>query len=111
METKGQLTESELSRLKKQYGRVYEIAVEDEGEQYAAYFRRPDMATLSAMTKMAKTDEIQASKVLMENCFVGGADEVKTDTALFVAAIGQLSKVVGSARATLKNVCRSSPSG
>ena len=104
METKGQLTETELSRLKKQYGRVYAITVEDDGEAYVAYFRRPDMSTLSAMTKMAKTDEIQASKVLLENCFVGGAEEVKTDTALFLAVVGQLSKVVGSVRATLKNV-------
>ena len=104
METKAQLSESELRRLKKQYWRVYEITVEDDGEAYAAYFRRPDMSTLSAMTKMAKTDEIQASKVLLENCFVGGAEEVKTDTALFLAVVGQLSKVVGSVRATLKNV-------
>lgn len=104
METRGKLTETELVRLKKQYGRVYEVTVSDEGEEYVAYFRRPDMSTLSAMTKMAKTDEIQASKILLENCFVGGADEIKTDTALFMAAVGQLSKIVGSARATIKNV-------
>ena len=53
---------------------------------------------------MEKTDELQASKILLENCFAGGADEIKTDTALFMAAVGQLSKIVGSARATIKNV-------
>ena len=104
METKGQVSEAELTRMKKQYGRVYEITVDDDGDLYAAYFRRPDMATLSAMTKMAKTDEIQASKVLLENCFVGGAEEIKTDTTLFLAAVGQLSKIIGSVRATIKNV-------
>lgn len=100
----GQLTQQEINRLKAQNGKVYEIVVEDDGEQYAAYFRRPDMQTLAAMTKIAKTDEIKASQILLENCFLAGADVVKTDPALFVAAVGQLSTVVGGVKATIKNV-------
>lgn len=100
----GQLTEAEINRLKAQHGKIYEITAEDDGEQYVAYFRRPDMGTLSAMTKMAKTDEIKASQILLENCFVGGADTVKSDTSLFMATVGELSKIVGAAKATIKNV-------
>lgn len=103
-EMTGQLTEAEINRLKAQHGKIYEITAEDDGEQYVAYFRRPDMGTLSAMTKMAKTDEIKASQILLENCFVGGADTVKSDTSLFMATVGELSKIVGAAKATIKNV-------
>ena len=102
-ERRGHLGEAELSRLKKQHGKVYAIEIDDDGEQYVAYFKRPDMSTLSAMTKMAKTDEIQASRIPIENTFVGGAEEVKTDSSLFLATAAQMSKVVGSARATIKN--------
>ena len=99
----GTLGTAEIERLKKQHGRIYEVVVDDEGTRYAAYFRRPDMAVLSAMTKMAKTDEMQAAKVMVENCFVAGAEQVRTDAALFVAAVGQLGTVVGQVRATIKN--------
>ena len=103
METKGKLAAEEIGRLKSRHGRVWEVEVEDDGARYCAYFRRPDMATLSAMAKLARADEMRTSAVLMENCFVGGAEEVKTDTALFLAAAGQLGKIVAGARATLKN--------
>lgn len=99
----GTLGTAEIERLKKQHGRIYQIVVDDDGDLYVAYFRRPDMAVLSAMTKMAKTDEMQAAKVMVENCFVAGAEQVRTDAALFVAAVGQLGTVIGQVRATIKN--------
>lgn len=103
-EVKGLLAESEIAALKARHGRVYVVEAEDDGGQvYAAYFKRPDMATLAAMTKLAKTDDIAAGRVLVENCFLAGADIVKTDPALFVATVGQLGKMVSSVRASIKN--------
>lgn len=101
---KGLLSESEIAALKARHGRVYIVTAEDdEGQAYAAYFKRPDMATLAAMTKLAKTDDIQAGRVLVENCFLAGADDLKTDPALFVATVAQLGKMVSSVRAQIKN--------
>ena len=100
----GTLGTAEIERLKKQHGRIYEVAVDDEGTRYAAYFRCPHMTTLAAMTKMAKTDEMAAARVMLENCWVSGAEAVRTDAALFVAAVGQLGTVIGSVRAEIKNV-------
>lgn len=104
MEQNGTLSEAEIAKLKARYGRIYIVEVEDDdSEVYVAYFKRPDMSTLAAMTKMAKTDDIQAGKILVENCFVGGSEAVKTDPALFVATVGQLGHVVGSVKARIKN--------
>lgn len=103
MEQNGTLTEQEIAKLKARHGRIYVVEVEDDDETYVAYFKRPDMSTLAAMTKMAKSDDIQAGKILVENCFVGGSEAVKTDPALFVATVGQLGHVVGSVKARIKN--------
>ena len=100
----GTLGTAEIERLKKQHGRIYEVVVDDEGTRYAAYFRRPHMTTLAAMTKMAKTDEMAAARVMQENCWVSGAEAVRTDAALFVAVVGQFGTVIGSVRAEIKNV-------
>lgn len=101
----GKLTAEEVSKLKNKHGRIYEVEVQSDtdGETFTAYFRRPTMDTLAAVSKLAKTNEIMAGKALVENCFVGGADEVKTDPALFLAVVGQLSGIFGRVRATIKN--------
>ena len=100
----GQLDAERIEALKRKHGRIYEVLLDDGHERHVAYFRRPDMQTLTAMTKLAKTDEIRASQVLLEECFVEGSQAVKHDTALFMAAVGELGKVLTSVRAEIKNV-------
>lgn len=100
----GQLDAERIEALKRKHGRIYEVLLDDGHERHVAYFHRPDMQTLTAMTKLAKTDEIRASQVLLEECFVEGSQAVKHDTALFMAAVGELGKVLTSVRAEIKNV-------
>lgn len=101
----GSHTQEEINRLKAQYGRIYAIELTDyEGQERVAYFRHPDLSTMSAMSKMGKTDEVRAGQILIENTFVGGDATVKTDTALFLGAMGELSKIVTASKAKLKNV-------
>lgn len=101
----GSLTQEEINRLKAQYGRIYAIELTDyEGQERVAYFRHPDLSPMSAMSKMGKTDEVRAGQILIENTFVGGDATVKTDTALFLGAMGELSKIVTASKAKLKNV-------
>ena len=100
----GELDAKSIEALKAKHGRIYEIRLDDSGETHVAYFRRPDMQTLTAMSKVSKTDEIRASMVLLDECFVDGSMAVKHDTALFMAAVGELGKVITSVKAEIKNV-------
>lgn len=101
----GQLPPADIDRLKQQYGRIYCVEVEDDDSTiHCAYFRRPDMATMAAMTKMAKTDDIKASQILVDNTFVAGDTAIKSDPVLFIGAVGQLSHILSAVKATIKNV-------
>lgn len=94
----------EIDALKKKYGRVYEITIEDDGATYTGYFRRPDMATLSAFTKLSQTDPAKAAHTLVANCMVDGDDAIKEDPILMINAAGSFGSIINKVKASLKNV-------
>lgn len=99
----GEVTPEELLTLKGKYGKVKMVEVEDEDATYCIYLKRPDFATLKAVTKVAKTDELEGTKIFLQNCMVAGAQEVLEDGVLLVAAASAASSLLTSAKATLKN--------
>lgn len=101
----GEASPEEFLTLKGKYGKVKMVEVEDEDEDaiYCIYLKRPDFATLKAVTKIAKTDELEGTKIFLQNCMVAGAQEVLEDGVLLVAAASAASSLLTSAKATLKN--------
>ena len=55
------------------------------------------------MTKIAKSDELEGTKIFLRNCMVEGAKEVLEDGVLLVAAANAASELLTSTKATLKN--------
>lgn len=58
----GEASPEELLTLKGKYGKVKMVEVEDEDTIYYIYLKRPDFATLKAVTKVAKTDELRVRR-------------------------------------------------
>lgn len=100
----GGIGEDQIARWKKQYGKVIRIDVRDGDDLHVGYFKRPTLETMSATAKISKTDDVKASKVLFDNCWLGGSDAMGTDTVLFLAAAGQLGTALNSCQASLKNL-------
>ncbi|MEG2276676.1 MAG: hypothetical protein RSA53_05505 [Odoribacter sp.] len=97
------VTQEILAMWKAKYRRVSSVTVTDGEDVYTGVFHRPDMNTISAVTKMAKTDEIKASNVLFDNCWLGGDEMMKEDAIIKMAAIGILNEMMNVGIATLKN--------
>ena len=93
-----------VARWKAKHRRVSLIVVDDEGERFAGYFKRPDMHTLSAVNAMGKTDEVKAANVLFDNCWLGGADIAKDDAIVKMGMIGKLNEMMAVAHVELKNL-------
>lgn len=94
----------DVEALKRKYGRIYEVSVEDGENTYKGVFRRPDMGTMSAFTKLSKTDEFKAMQVLITNCLIEGDTEIKEDALVLMQAAGQLTSLVTAQKATIKNL-------
>lgn len=56
------------------------------------------------MTKLAKTDEVEAGKVMFDNCWLGGSEELRKDAVLFMAVQSQLGGLLNGCMGSLKNL-------
>ena len=80
-----------------------EIIVKDGNSEYSCKVRRPDIATLSRVNKLSKTDEVLAAQELLKGCWVCGDTEIQTDAYLMMAVVGQMGDLSKGVSAELKN--------
>lgn len=100
----GGVTEEQVNKWKATHKRVFRIDVTDGDDLHVAYFKRPSLQTMSAVTKVGKTDEMKSVEMLYDNCFLGGSTEMREDALLFMAATTQLGKIFNSCLGSLKNL-------
>lgn len=100
----GGVTEEQINKWKAVHKRVIRIDVTDGADLHVAYFKRPLLETMSAVTKIGKNDEVKSATVLYDNCFLGGDTEIREDALLFMAASTQLGNMFNSCLGSLKNL-------
>ncbi|MDO5608256.1 MAG: hypothetical protein Q4G08_07375 [Capnocytophaga sp.] len=95
------VTQEQINEWKKKYGEVYRLHFEDGKE---IFLKKPDRKTLSyAMTKM-QNNPLGFAETILNLCFVGGNEEVKTDDAYFFGAAAQLEGLMEVKNAELKKL-------
>ncbi|WP_289740927.1 hypothetical protein [Muribaculum intestinale] len=100
----GALTESQVAAFKEKHRKSFAVEVRDGDEVHVGYFKRPTFETIKAVTKVAKTDEVEAGKVMFDNCWLGGSEELRTDALLFMAVQKQLGAVLNGFQSLIKNL-------
>lgn len=90
------VTQDKINQWKKQYnGRVYHVSVtDDDGAEYHAFFKEPDMKTMSAVAHESKTDEVKASELLFNACKLHIDDAIEQITSLKLSVMRDLGNVV-----------------
>lgn len=97
-------SEQQIEAWKRQHRKIYRVDIVDGEETHIGYFKRPDFATIKAVTKLAKSDEVEAGKVMFDNCRLGGSEELREDAVLFMAVQAQLGKLLNGCMGSLKNL-------
>ena len=100
----GGVTPEQVEAWKQQHRKAFHIDIKDGDDVHIGYFKRPDFATIKAVTKLSKTDEVEAGRVMFMNCWLGGSEDLKTDAVLFMAVQIQLGKVLNGCVGSLKNL-------
>lgn len=100
----GGLTPEQIEQLKEKHRKVVRVDIVDGDETHIGYFKRPDFATVKAVTKLSKTDEVEAGRVLFKNCWLGGSQWLEQDAVLFMAVQVQLGKILNGCMGSLKNL-------
>lgn len=100
----GGVADEQIQQWKNRYGKVVRIEVQDDGDTHVGYFHRPKLEDMSAIMKLAKTDELKSSEVMFNNCWLGGSEAMRHDAILFIETTKQLATMLGSCRSSLKNL-------
>jgi len=69
-----------------------------------AYLKRPDRKTMQAADALGSADGIKYHEVILENCWLGGDTEIKTNDSYFLQTISTLDEIVNYGRAVLKKL-------
>ena len=101
----GEVKENDIQQWKSRYGKVIRIDVVDGDELHVGYFHRPKLETMSAVSKIAKTDEVKSAEVMFDNCWLGGSKALREDTVLFLEVTKQLGTIFKHCMSSLKT-CR-----
>lgn len=99
-----EFSELQIQDYKKKYGKVYLITVtDDEGKDYNAVFRKPDIKILSAASKFEK-EPFKAGIILFDNCWIAGDEEIKTQDDLKIAAMNVMESMFTQYTAKIKKL-------
>jgi len=102
----GGVTDEVRQSWKQANGRVIAVDVYDDmaEEHHIAYFRRPTMEVMSAVSAVSKQDEVKGAGVMFDNCWLGGSPLVQSDAILKTSALGALGKLFATCHTEIKNL-------
>lgn len=84
------VTKEMIADWKKKHGDVFKIEVDGK----AGYLKKPDRKTLMYATSVVSSNPLKFNEILLNSCWLGGDDEIKTDDTLFLSASSKLSDLV-----------------
>lgn len=84
------VTTQQIAEWKKKHGDIFKITVD--GKE--AYLHKPDRKTLGYATSLASNEPLKFNEVLLNNCWLGGDTEIKTDDTLFLSASSKLAELI-----------------
>lgn len=96
----GTATEEQIAHWKALHKDIYEIEVDGS----TCYLKKPDRATMKAVASVGTSDPIRANEILLENCWLGGDETIKTDDEKFFGVSSKLVKLIEIKEAELKKL-------
>lgn len=96
----GQVPQSQIDEWKRIHGTLF-IAVVDTS---VCYLKKPSRQTLSMASSLCKNDQIAFNELLLQDCWLGGDERIKSDDDLFISIGPLLADLLETKAATLKKI-------
>lgn len=88
-ELKGKATAEQIKEWKQKYGEIFMVVVDGS----VCYLKKPDRKTMSYVATLGN-NPIRANEALLQNCFLGGDESIKTDDDKFFGISAKLNEIV-----------------
>ena len=86
---KGQATAEQGNDWKKKNGDVYKVEIDGS----VCYLKKPDRKTMTYVATLGNSP-VRANEALLENCWLGGDDDIKKDDEKFFGVSAQLAEII-----------------
>jgi hypothetical protein len=93
-------TKEQINGWKAKHGEVFRITVDDK----SCYLKKPGRKTLGYASMAGKENPLKFSEILLNDCWLGGDGEIKTDDTLFLSVSQQLPALVEIKTAELEKL-------
>lgn len=86
-----EINQDVIDKWKSEHGKIMKWSTED-GK--VAYFKSPDIAALDASASLGSTNPIKSNNMLAKACFLGGDEEVVTETKYITGINKHLAQLI-----------------
>lgn len=100
MELVGVQTPETIAKWKSQHPSLFEVKIGNS----VGYFRKPDRQVIRAAYSFLHKDRIRYVEVIVENCWLGGDETIKTDDSKFLSLIEIVPELTTFEEAELKKL-------
>jgi hypothetical protein len=97
---KGEVNQEQIDAWKKQHGEVKALIIDG----HIGYLKKPDRKTLGYASTVGSKDPIKFNEIILNNCWLGGSEDIKTDDSLFLSAGQVLADLIQVKEAELVNL-------
>ncbi len=96
----GQVSQEQIDEWKKKHKKVTGIIVDG----HIGYLRPVDRKTLSYASSFGTKDPFKFNETILNNCWLGGSEAIKTDDTLFLSASAKIADMIEIKDAELVNL-------
>lgn len=96
----GQATPEQIEAWKKKHGEIF--AVKCNG--HVAYLKKPSRKAISYASMAGKTDPMKFNEAILNDCFIGGSEAIKTDDSLFLGVSAKIADLIEIKEAELEKL-------
>ena len=97
------VTQAQIQEWKSKHKHVYLVEADDEeGNKKSCWLRKPDRKVLDAAYQMSKKNISKFNETIINNCWLVGDEEIKTDEFLFGGVAEKLGEIIEFAEAEIK---------
>ena len=101
------LEEDQIAVWKQRHGAIYALEI---GE-YIAHVRKPSPTDLKLAHQASNGDPLKMHENLLDNCWLGGPPEVKTEDGLYLSAAFAMGELVAELLPEYEKRMHSRPTG
>lgn len=95
-----EITQEQIQEWKAKHGDIFKLKIEDK----VCYLKVPDRKTLSYASSVATKDPLKFNEIILNNAWLGGDEEIKTQDSLFLAASSKIAEIIEVKEAELEKL-------